>query len=1021
MLPPHKRLTLAAAAAAVLTALIAHPATAAAPPAAADAVTTVSLSSSATVSWIMLENKNKSILNVPATVPGCIHTDLLAANLIGEPNYGANQHLQQWIAEDDFSYATSPFALPATLLAKRNVDLVLEGIDTISAITFNNQPVLNARNIHRTYHVDVKALVRSTGNSMAANFTGPVPGSLAAAAACGTLCGDANCTCPHAWLGPAPDQMAINGYIRKEQQSFGWDFAPTTGTSGITKEPKLVGYDVALIRDVVITTTPVSSNETGGADRTSGAAGSADKARGWLVSVSVRLWSTHGPATSSTTAKLSADFDGAPSASGTSVTEVAVGVGETVATLTFHVPAAANVERWWPNGYGEQPLYPLTITLTAGGPGTGDTNTSTGTSTGTASEDRRQPSSAVPSQSKVVQVGFRTIEINQPALPEGSGDGHLFQYVVNSKAIYARGSNWVPAQSLQTRVTKQTLQRHFDAFRSAHFNLVRVWGGGLYASDDLMQLADAAGIIIFQDFMFGDSFYPTNDAFLTDVAAEVRDNVWRMGSHASLGVWCGNNEMGSFYPVAAHAYYSKLFFGTVLNNASAVDPHRQQLVSTPSMGNETAAIPYNNNDCKYLGPESVSCTPVELRGDVHYYARGATLSNCWDTTVVPRFRMVTEFGAESWPSFLTMEPYMNPDGSDYSFNASVPVSRQQHPPGQYEITYNVESNWLWPDKHADLTASSYRDELWMTQVAAAECCTHLVEYWRSQTDEFVNTTYPLSPLGWAMLGGNAGVLYWQADDTWPGPSWSQVELGADRYKVGYYAFQRAYQPVLVAGQLNADTDQLAIYFSRSDYGVLASLNATLRLTAVKWSGGAAGPAFELAVTLPGQHRSAKVFTASLASVLSSTGCAARNECVLQIEVLQGESVPVASNKVYLSKLNEVTTMIADPGLAVSNVVQLSSTSSSGDGGGGISSGGGGTFNITVTAKQVPAAVVWLETKVAGRFSDNGMLMLQERGVQVQFYTDDATVTGEQLAATLTVRSLVDAAHGYSSSSSSSSK
>jgi beta-mannosidase len=1000
------------AAAAMLVALITKPAAtaaAAAEPPQQPAVTTVSLSSS-TISWTMLSNKNKTILNVPATVPGCIHTDLLAAKLIGEPNYGANQDLQQWIAQDDFNYATATFALPATLLAYRNVDLVLEGIDTISAITFNNQPVLNARNMHRTYHVDVKALVRSTGNSMAANFTGPVPGSLAAQAACGPICGDANCTCPHAWPGPAPDQMLINGYIRKEQQSFGWDFAPTTGTSGITKEPKLVGYDVALIRDVVVTTTPVSGDMdgAGGTNGAGSAAGGADEACGWTVSVSVRLWSTHGTPTSSTISKLSADFDGAPSASGTSVTEVAVGVGETVATLTFHVPATANVERWWPNGYGKQPLYPLTITLTAGDPGSGtNTNTSTGTGKGKGTENRRAPASAPSQSSKVVQVGFRTIEINQPALPEGYGDGHLFQYAVNSKLIYARGSNWVPAQTLQTRVTKQTVQRHFDAFRTAHFNLVRVWGGGVYASDDFMELADEAGIIILQDFMFGDSFYPTNDAFLTDVAAEVRDNVWRMGSHASLGVWCGNNEMASFYPVAAHAYYSKLFFATVLNNVSAVDPHRQQISSTPSMGNETATIPYNNNDCKYVGPASVKCAHLELRGDVHYYARGATLSNCWDTTVAPRARMVTEFGAESWPSFLTMEPYLNPDGSDYSFNGSVPVSMQQHPGGQYEITYNVEANWLWPDKHANLTALGYRDELWMTQVAAAECYTHLVEYWRSQTDEYVNTTYPLSPLGWAMLGGNAGVLYWQADDTWPGPSWSQVEVGADRYKVGYYAFQRAYQPVLVAGQLNADTDQLAIYFSRSNYGVLASLNATLRLTAIKWSGGAAGPAFEIAVTLPGQHRSAKVFTASLASVMSSTGCAARNECVLQIEVIQEESVPVASNKVYLSKLNEVTTMIADPGLVVSNIVQLSSNSGGGS---------GGTFNITVTAKNVPAAVVWLETKLAGRFSDNGMLMLLEREVQVQFYTDDETVTDELLAATLTVRSLVDAAHGYCSSS-----
>ena len=110
-----------------------------------------------------------------------------------------------------------------------------------------------------------------------------------------------------------------------------------------------------------------------------------------------------------------------------------------------------------------------------------------------------------------------------------------------------------------------------------------------------------------------------------------------------------------------------------------------------------------------------------------------------------------------------MEPYLSTDGSDYSFNATVPASRQQHPPGQMENTVYIESNWLWPDKHPDKTALGYRDILWMTQVAAAECYTHVVEYMRSQTDEYVNTSYPGTSEGRAMLGGNAGVLYWQAD------------------------------------------------------------------------------------------------------------------------------------------------------------------------------------------------------------------------------------------------------------------
>ena len=333
-----------------------------------------------------------------------------------------------------------------------------------------------------------------------------------------------------------------------------------------------------------------------------------------------------------------------------------VGVDETVAALKIAVPADANIERWWPNGYGNQKLYSLTVTFTPAAAAAAAAALAASRSASASAVPNTTGSRALPQhttaaqrvpapQSKVVQVGFRTIEIDQPALPEGYGDGRLFQYVVNSKPIYVRGSNWVPAQTLKTRVTTQTLQRHFDAFRSAHYNLLRVWGGGVYATDEFLHMADVAGIIILHDFQFGDQFYPTNDAFLSNVAAEVRDNVWRMGSHASLGVWCGNNEMAVGYSaqnhhfLSAHAFYSKLYFATVLSNASAVDPNRAIVSSTPALGNETAATPFNRN------------ANIELRGDMHFYL--PTPGNCWNVSRFPRPRMLTEFGFK----FLAIIPY----------------------------------------------------------------------------------------------------------------------------------------------------------------------------------------------------------------------------------------------------------------------------------------------------------------------------------------------------------------------------
>ena len=163
----------------------------------------------------------------------------------------------------------------------------------------------------------------------------------------------------------------------------------------------------------------------------------------------------------------------------------------------------------------------------------------------------------------------------------------------------------------------------------------KVWGGGVYASTDFLDLADEHGIIVTHDFMFGDQFYATNDAFLLDVAAEVRDQAWRMGSHASLGVWCGNNEMANGYDVNHHdfmsaaPFYSRLYFDTIRSNLSDVDPHRAWISSTPSLGNETKAVPYTTSS-------------VELRGDMHFYAK--EYLNCWDVSAYPRARFITETG-----------------------------------------------------------------------------------------------------------------------------------------------------------------------------------------------------------------------------------------------------------------------------------------------------------------------------------------------------------------------------------------
>jgi beta-mannosidase len=376
-----------------------------------------------------------------------------------------------------------------------------------------------------------------------------------------------------------------------------------------------------------------------------------------------------------------------------------------------------------------------------------------------------------------VQIGFRVIELEQPPAPNG---GFLFRLRVNGVIIHARGSNWVPLNSLPQRPSAaRELASLVASVQFANQNILRVWGGGAYAPAALMDAADAAGVLVFHDAMFGDQFYNTQRGFLDDVGAEVRDQLFRLGHHASLAVLCGNNEMAAGYadahhlPRSAMPFYSALYFDTILANFSSLLPFTPRVSSTPSNGNETRERPWSGS------------AEIITRGDVHWYNLDG---DCLNLSAYPRARWVTEHGWESFPSFLTLAPSLT-GPADYAFNSTLVASRQQHPPGQAQITRMVAMNWGWPPRRVPLgqrvarfarlrgeaaqsaaaagdpaplapllallrgrgaaasNATAFRDELHMTQVAAGLCLRTALQRWRSFADDF-------SQAG----GGTAGIL-----------------------------------------------------------------------------------------------------------------------------------------------------------------------------------------------------------------------------------------------------------------------
>lgn len=249
----------------------------------------------------------------------------------------------------------------------------------------------------------------------------------------------------------------------------------------------------------------------------------------------------------------------------------------------------ANVTLWWPNGYGDQTLYTWTTALTL------DILPSTYTW-------------------KSSRIGFRRVELVQDSLDKG----RTFYFRVNDVPIFAKGSNWIPASVFPELSSRyETIAHLLESAKEANMNMLRVWGGGVYESDTFYDLADEYGIMIWQDFMFACSMYPTNTEFLDSVRDEVVQNVERLKHHPSIVLWAGNNEneaaiYGNWYGTGKEPLYRedyvKLYVNVVKKYVEIHDVNRPFVVSSPSDGvytDENGFIgpdPYSNyyGDGKFL-------------------------------------------------------------------------------------------------------------------------------------------------------------------------------------------------------------------------------------------------------------------------------------------------------------------------------------------------------------------------------------------------------------------------------------
>ncbi|CAK1550482.1 unnamed protein product [Leptosia nina] len=684
--------------------------------------------SSSHVTW-RVENKNKSI-SVAATVPGGIYTDLQNAGIIGNVLDGFNDVLARWVAYDSWTYETKFQVRPEYLEHAASI-LVLEGVDTVAFLEMNGRPFGLTNNMFVRYVFDIKQYLKAGENELGVRFMSPLEAANARS--------EKHFTAPQCVPQEYHGECHAN-QLRKMQASFSWDWGPAFPSVGLWKNVSIEFYNGAIIRTV---TTHINR----------------DKFH-WYLKIVAHLES--GVKKQKVKGYLSAKLSVNAHQSLTIGKHIELwtrddGKIEAELNMTIH---ANVISLWWPNGYGEQPLYDLEVGLM---------------NEGESHVSRKQ-----------VRIGFRTIELVEDDASTAlgnttGGQGLTFYFKVNGYPLFMKGSNWIPSNILpELGADKEIVDHLLMSARDTHMAMLRVWGGGVYESDYFYQKCDELGILIWQDFLFACAMYPTDAEFLETVQVEIEQNVNRLQHHASIAVWAGNNEnevaiRGNWYNTQPEfdrykSEYIKLYVDVIKPIVERLDPGRRYLVSSPSNGRkseEDGYIALNPYDAHY--------------GDTHYYNY---IADNWDFNIYPQTRFASEYGFQSFPSLKTMRSATN-KSADFSLDSDYSKHRQHSPNGNNNIEVQITRHLRLDKNDTDY----FRKFVFFSQISQAMSIKAETEFYRqSQADWFT-----------------MGALYWQLNDVWQAPSWAGIEYGG-KWKMLHYFARRFFAPVLVSPRLTLTGD-----------------------------------------------------------------------------------------------------------------------------------------------------------------------------------------------------------------------
>ena len=509
----------------------------------------------------------------------------------------------------------------------------------------------------------------------------------------------------------------VSIYTRKAPYSYGWDWGIRLATCGIWRPVRLVFSDIARIEDYYVRQASVSASK---------------------ADVDNRLEITN-VTSQPVSALLKVTYHYTANDTKEVQKQIELRPGENTVSLPVMID---NPHLWMPNGWGEPSLYKFTASVSVDG-------------VEVASQER--------------QVGLRSIRV----VMEDDEHGKSFYFEVNGHPMFAKGANFIPDEALLPNVTPERYKRIFEDVKAANMNMLRVWGGGIYEDDKFYDEADRNGILIWQDFLFACTTYPHDPLFLKRVEAEAEYNIKRLRGHASLAMWCGNNEIyegvrywGWKNKYTAEAFaemnsgYDVLFRQLLPDMVKRFDSERFYMHGSPYEANwgrkESWKIADSHNWGTWYGRKPFESFDSEI----------------------PRF--MSEYGFQAFPEMKTIRTFA--EEKDFELESPVMNAHQKATIGNALIKQTMGLYYKVPAKFEDL--------VYVGLVLQGQGMRHGIEAHRR------NRPYCM------------GSLFWQLNDSWPVVSWSSIDYYGN-WKAMQYQSQRAFAPVLI----NAikEGDDLCVY------------------------------------------------------------------------------------------------------------------------------------------------------------------------------------------------------------------